>query len=299
MKKLTIHVNTPADAEKFILDCESDFHKQIDFALDKVLRENVRIIALAGPTCSGKTTTAERLIERITADGKKAVVMSIDDFFMDRGVKNRVDLEAPDYDSVNAIDLKYLENFLSDLLDGKKVYIPRYSFTETRRVGYEEYIPEERDIYVFEGIQAVYPEITRLFHGGYRSIFICVDDDIEYDGVFLHHHEIRLLRRIVRDYKFRGATAEFSLHLWEGVRANEEKNIFPNAKSLDVYINSFLPYEPFIIAHHVIPLLETVPASSPYRDEAEALLQKIKVFDNPYFSDTMIPAHSVYREFIG
>jgi len=300
MKKLQIHISNSSEAAHFVMECESAFNKQIDNALDRVFeKENIGIIALAGPTCSGKTTTAEKLKRRISAEGKNSVVMSIDDFFLDRGTKNRVDLEAPDYDSINAIDLPCLEKFVNGLNAGERVMIPKYSFTETRRVGYQEYIPDARDIYVFEGIQAVYPEITAMFKDGYRSIFICVNDSIEYKGVQLHKHEIRLLRRIVRDFKFRGATAEFSLHLWEGVRANEEKNIFPNSMACDVYINSFLEYEPFIIARHVIPLLESVPLNSQYRDEAEELLEKVRVFDCPYFEDRMIPEYSVFREFIG
>lgn len=107
------------------------------------------------------------------------------------------------------------------------------------------------------------------------------------------------MRRIVRDHKFRGATAEFSFHLWRGVRVNEEENIFPNAGNCDIYINSLLDYEPFVIARHLIPLLDTVPADSIYRDEADELRAKIKPYENDLFEDGMIPADSVFREFIG
>ncbi len=297
LKNLNIY--SESDAEKFIMECEEKFSRDLDEAIEHVFDvEDVKIITLSGPTCSGKTTTATKLEERIDSSGKNAVMLSIDDFFFGREDRNDVDGEAPDYDSVKAIDLEYLQSFTGDLLCGKTVYVPKFSFTEAKRVGYEEYQPDPNDIYIYEGIQAVYPEVTSLFDGSYRSIFIRLDEDVEYRGVVLDRNELRFLRRIVRDYKFRNATAEFSFHLWQTVRSNEEKNIFPYAKS-DVYINSFLPYEPFIISHYAIDVLSTVPADSQYRSEAEALIEKLRVFDNPYFNDRMVPDNSVFREFIG
>ncbi len=290
------------EAEVFVAECERNFAEGLDRAIDEVFSdENLRIITLSGPTCSGKTTTANRLVERINESGHKAVVLSIDDFYSnrDRSERNNTEDEAPDYDSVKTIDLDYLCEFTEKLLRGEKVNIPRYSFLEGIRVGYDEYIPEENDIYVFEGIQAVYPEVTALFGGKNRSIFISVAEDVSYNGVTLASDEVRILRRIVRDNKFRNATAEFTLHLWDGVRSNEEKNIFPNAQNCDVYINSFLEYELFIIAKYARPLLMTVPADSKYRDEADVLERKLEVFDCDFLDDRMIPKNSVFREFIG
>ncbi|MBE6626096.1 MAG: hypothetical protein E7628_02790 [Ruminococcaceae bacterium] len=294
-----LNINSESEAEEFVKQCEAQFSRDLDEAIEHVFDvEDVRIITLSGPTCSGKTTTATKLEERIERSGKNAVMLSIDDFFFGRDDRNDVDGEAPDYDSVKAIDLEYLQTFTADLLAGKTVHVPKFSFTEAKRVGYEEYTPDSRDIYIYEGIQAVYPEVTSLFGGKYRSVYIRLDEDVEYNGVVLDSNELRFLRRIVRDYKFRDATAEFSFHLWQTVRSNEEKNIFPYAKS-DVYINSFLPYEPFIISHYAIDVLSTMPKDSQYRDEADALIEKLRVFDNPYFSDRMVPDNSVFREFIG
>ncbi len=294
-----LNINSESEAEEFVKQCEAQFSRDLDEAIEHVFDvEDVKIITLSGPTCSGKTTTATKLEERIDKSGKTAVMLSIDDFFFGRSDRNEVDGEAPDYDSVKAIDLEYLQSFTRDLLCGKTVYVPKFSFTEAERVGYEEYKPDPKDIYIYEGIQAVYPEVTSLFGGKFRSIYIRLDEDVEYRGVVLDRNELRFLRRIVRDYKFRNATAEFSFHLWQTVRSNEEKNIFPYAKS-DVYINSFLPYEPFIISHYATEVLSTVPMNSPYRDEADALIEKLKVFDNPYFKDSMVPDNSVFREFIG
>jgi len=301
MKELKIAVSSKEEAQTYISECEEQFHRDITSALESLFEHaSPKIIALSGPTCSGKTTTAELLTRRIACGGEKAVVLSIDDFFRNAGRINVIKEESPDYDSVNAIDLPLLGEVTGQLLRGeKKVLIPRFDFTVGARSGMREYSPAVNDIYVYEGIQAVYPEVTALFGDAYRSIFISVMDDICYRGVTLSSHELRLLRRLVRDNRFRNATAEFTLHLWEGVRENEERHIFPNAKDCDVYINSFLPYEPFIIADDAEALLKTVPESSRYRKTADALMEKLRVFENPYFEDRMVPEHSVYREFIG
>ena len=301
MKHYNLQIRTPEEAEQFLLECETDFRTRLDGVVNAVLADNaLRTIALSGPTCSGKTTTADRLIEQIAASGHHAVVISIDDFFLDRrkAERNCVDGEAPDYDSVEAIDLEYLDIFLRRLRNGQSVLVPKYDFNAACRVGYHEYLPDPLDIYVIEGIQAVYPEVTvRL--GDYRSIFISVTDDADVNGVLFDRHEVRLLRRIVRDYNFRGATPEFSFHLWGGVRRNEEKNIFPNAGGCDFYLNSFLPYELFVLRKFALPLLAEVPAGSVHRPSADRLTEKLASLPELPFDSRRIPQNSVFREFIG
>ena len=300
MKQLNQNFTTKNDAARFVDNCETRFHSELEAAIDHVFDDGgAKVVTLSGPSCSGKTTTANTLTRRIREEGLHAVVLSIDDFFLDRADRNNVSGEVPDYDSVKAIDLDYLEYFTGRLMQGKSILVPKYDFTATSRVGYTEFIPDSSDIYIFEGIQAVYPEITRLLPKGFRSIFISVEESVAYRGSVLRREDIRLMRRIVRDHKFRGATAEFSFHLWQGVRGNEEANIFPNAQNCDIYINSLLDYEPFVIARHLIPLLDTVPGDSIYRDEADVLREKIAPFENDLFEDDMIPSDSVFREFIG
>ncbi len=300
MVKLHNNFNTKKEAADFITSCENYFRDEINATLAQITsNHDKKLIMLSGPTCSGKTTTASLLTRKITESGKHAVVLSIDDFFIDRHEKNIVGDEIPDYDSVKAMDLDYFRLFINRLLEGKSVLVPKYDFTKTARVGYNEYIPDEDDIYVFEGIQAVYPEVTSLLKDKYKSIFISVSEDVAMGGRIVNRNDLRLLRRIVRDYRFRGATAEFTLHLWEGVRENEERSIFPYADGCDVHINSFLDYEPFILRRCVKPILEGVREESPYRAKADELLSQIDPFDNDNFEDSMIPCDSVFREFIG
>ena len=178
MRTIEINIRSRAEAEEYILACEKRFNDTIDEALEGIFTHgDVKTIALAGPTCSGKTTTAEKITRRIRRAGKQAVVLSIDDFFLSRADRNVVDGEAPDYDSAAAIDLETLETFMDRLNRGLPVLVPRFDFSSAARVGYHEYIPREEDIYLFEGIQAVYPEVTRLFGPGYKSIFINVNEE--------------------------------------------------------------------------------------------------------------------------
>ena len=300
MKTIEPEIHSTEEAERYVALCETRFSENIDEALESIFRDrSVKTIALAGPTCSGKTTTAAKLTRRMERTGKRVMVMSIDDFFKDRADRNVVGCESPDYDSVAAIDLDYLEKFMKRLNAGKSVLVPHYDFTATGRTGYDEYVPHPDDIYVFEGIQAVYPEVTGLFGEGFFSLFMNVKEDVRSGESVLTRDELRLLRRTVRDYKFRGATPEFTLHLWEGVRENELNNIFPNARKRDMTLDSFLDYEPFLLARYAVPLLETVPKGSRYRDEAEDLLGRLSAFDCPFIEERMIPHNSVFREFIG
>lgn len=298
MIDLKFNINTYEEAEQYINECEKTFSDNLDAAIETLFDSPVGTITLSGPTCSGKTTTANKLTRRIRKSGKNAVRISIDDFFISRSDRNFVDGDSPDYDSVAAIDLDCLAGFTKRLYLGLPALMPCYDFNETGRVGYTELYPDADDIYIFEGIQGVYPEVTSLLEE-HKGIFLTTPDGIRYNGSSLDRHEMRLLRRLVRDAKFRGATAEFTLHLWVGVRDNEEKNIFPNAADCTVNISSYLFYEPFILARHAIPLLDTVPKDSRYRAQADDLMERLTAFDFPLFREEMVPEFSMFREFIG
>jgi len=306
LKYIDTKISSAHEARLIVRESEENFTAALDNALDTVIHGHIdretsgcKIITLSGPTCSGKTTTANKLIRMITESGYHAVVMSIDDFFIDRARTNDINGEMPDYDSVKAIDLAEFGLCVKGLMEGKPTLIPHYDFVTGKRDSYAEYYPTRKDIFIFEGIQAVYPEVVRFLGSDFKSIFIHVDDDVTADGVLMRSDEIRLCRRLVRDYRFRNALPEFTLYLWENVRANERENIYPNAGNCHVYINSFLEYELFILAKNVLPLLETVSKDSPYRDEADEVAEKLRHFLNPHFDESMIPENSVFREFIG
>ena len=299
MKLLYKEVKSFSEAEEFVALCEGKFEEKLREASREVLSRGNRIIALSGPTCSGKTTTAALLVDEIEKSGHNAVVISIDDFYLDNLRVGMTEGKKIDFDSVKTIDLEYLETFTKKLLLLEEVKIPVFDFTTGCRSAYRTFQPSEKDIFVFEGIQAVYPEVTSLFGDRYTSVFICVGDEVMCNGVYFSPHEIRLLRRIVRDFKFRSTSPENTLMIWQSVRENEEASIFPNADNPDFFIDSFLTYELYMIAGYAIPLLKTVPLGSPFKVSADSLRARLELIDTSYYLSEYVPDNSMFREFIG
>ena len=284
-----------AEKQKFVLECERDFEKLLDDSLSKIWEiDGLKAIGLSGPTCSGKTTAAKKLIDDLSAHGRKVHVISIDDFFKDTARSKTTD-EAPDFDSVNAIDLDEFVRCTEDIYAGKTVKIPRFDFVSGKRTGYVEIDPDPTDVYIFEGIQAIYPEVVSAL-GGAESVYICVKSPINVGGVIFEPNEIRLMRRIVRDYNFRGADPEYSMFLWQSVRANEEKSIFPNVGNCNVQIDSAIPYEINVLVQFLRPLLMQVKKESKFYAQAAELLKKTEGIES--IPSIMIPDGSIYYEFV-
>ncbi len=285
---------------QFISECEKNFEARLDEVCRGILRDNVKIIALSGPTCSGKTTTANKITRALTDHGLEVHLVSIDNFFLDRNeedMKRIAEGKPIDYDSVDALDLDYLKKCAVSIIKGDPTELPVYSFTHKKRTHYESVDPNDHSVFIFEGIQAIYPEVTALLGENYRSVYICVEDDLTVDGNVFAARELRLMRRIVRDYNFRGAAPEFTFYLWQGVAANEDKSIIPFADSVDIKINSFIGYEIYLMKSVLPELLELVPEGSPYRENAKVLLKKLEGIEA--ISPELVPSSSVLREFIG
>ena len=287
-------------ARRFVEICENEFEARLDVIADTVAQSNdVRIVALSGPSCSGKTTTANKLIRELEGRGKRVHVVSIDDFFYDISVLHEMAEETGklDYDSVKTIDLDALAECVEEIFADGKTHVPRFDFTEGKRVGYVEYSALGDDIFIFEGIQAIYPEVLSLL-SKYKtiSVCICVMSAIEIDGVVFEPHEIRFLRRVVRDYHFRSSEPEFTMELWEGVRCNEDQNIIPYIESVDMQIDSTLVFELSMLRPYLEDILGKLPAESKYYPRCVEILQKIKniqAIPKDYISE-----NSLYNEFI-
>ncbi|MBQ9121320.1 MAG: hypothetical protein IJY12_03025 [Clostridia bacterium] len=290
---------TDEEKKRFVDECELKFYERLEAITGAIAhRDDFFVIALAGPTCAGKTTTAHLLIEDLGKCGKNAIVISIDDFFRDHDAKREVRAEPVDYDSIDAIDFPYFSECVEKIYKGLPVQLPRYDFDTQKRCAYWEYVRKEKDVLIFEGIQAVYAPILRLFErGGCCGIFTGVTEDVCVNGVVFDRHEVRLARRLVRDYKFRSASPDFTFYLWDGVRRNEEENIFPNSEHLEYQMNSFLEYELFLLKPYVLSILAEVKEDSPYFAQAEVL--RIKFEPLPEISYGLVPENSMYTEFLG
>lgn len=284
------------EAQESVLECEREVSSELDALTEDTLSKNNRLITLSGPTCSGKTTAAGKLSDAIDRRGCRATVISLDDFFKDglRGMKN------VNYESADAIDLECFHDCVCGLFSDSVVKLPKYDFKSGRRSGYVEYRPRENDIFIFEGIQATYPELTAAFGGlSHTSVFVSVAEDVSVAGTVFSKNEVRLARRIVRDARVRNTGVSETLSLWKNVRLNEERNIFPASKRADVTVNSLLGYEVMFIGGLLLPLIG--PQMGPKEDVSEllGLCERLEKVRCPLITEKMIPRDSLFREFIG
>jgi uridine kinase len=281
----------------FVQEAEQKYKNQVlKIANEITSLDHIKILTLAGPTCSGKTTTSYILEHEIEKRGMTVKIISIDDFY-----RNRADIsgdEKPDYESISAIDFPVFQSCVEKILKGETAMLPIYDFVDGQRKGFMPYLPSEHEIIIFEGIQAIYPEILSLLPRDIsKSIYISVSDDVNAYGIYFEKRDIRFLRRLVRDFLFRSATPERTLELWDGVVDNEDKNIIPNEKYADYMINSFMPYELGVIKSYLMNIV-----SYDFNNEKEVALYnkwKKKLKNIIEIPSSFIPQDSVFREFIG
>lgn len=293
----------PTSAQRWVRECEDDFSNRLDAVADELCRrEDVKLIRLAGPTCSGKTTLANLLRRRFAERGKHLHLISIDDFYYDKDylhARMGNDGEGKvDYDSIDTIDLNTLKTFVREIFTEDGADCPIFDFVEGRRVGFRRMESRAEDVFVFEGIQALYPEITALIasYGPSLGVYIAPQTAIWQGEMCFEPNEIRLLRRLVRDYRFRGTLPERTLFLWESVRQNEEMNIFPYVETCEISIDSTIPYELGILKPFLCQILPDVSAQSSQKALAERILLQLK--DIEPLPDTLIEDGSLYKEFI-
>lgn len=288
--------------KEWIDRCEEDFRARLEQIADRIATtEGLRMISLTGPTCSGKTTAAN-LLTRLLAKRLITVhLISIDDFYFNKEKIHQITdpngTGEVDYESIRCIDLEELSRFIAELSRGSAPQCPIFDFSLGKRIGYREIPLGEKDIFIFEGIQVLYPEIQSLL-SPYPTLGIYIEPKsvLEESGVRFDPNEIRFLRRIVRDFNFRRTTPEETMTLWRAVRRNEEKNIFPFSHLCALHIDSTMPYELRILCPYLKKLLSSVSKDSPFGAEAERILTKIRNIEP--LSDALLPSDSLYKEFV-
>lgn len=292
---------TEEEKLRFVLESEERFRAGVHAVAERILAARPRIVTLSGPTCSGKTTTARILIARLAERGFRVRVISIDDFYRNRDELAEIARQkgvAYDWDSFASIDSAELKQFIDGVLAGRTVRCPKYDFLRKERCGFETVEAGEYDAVVFEGIQAIYPQVTAMFgEEPVCSVYISVGDDITACGMEFSSREIRFLRRLVRDYRFRGTLPAQTFDVWHTVVENERKNIEPYAGYAEMRIDSTLQYELFVIADEAVSLLTQVTPESGSYAEARNLIFRLSAL--PRLERRLVPADSVFREFIG
>ena len=275
-------------------------NRLLNIARTIVERKTVRIILMAGPSSSGKTTTCRKLSMYIRSFGLEPKEISMDDYFVDREKTPKDANGEYDFECLEAIDIKRFESDVKKLLKGEAVVLPKYDFiTGKSEESAHETVLNKNEVLIVEGIHAlnekVLPNIERNKKFKiYLSPLTILNIDI-HNRISLT--DSRLLRRIVRDNRTRGYTVEDTLKIWRKVRLGEEKHIFPNQDSADVVFNTALIYELGVLKTYVEPLLYSVSMNSPYYEEAKRLINMLNTFQ-PIPSDA-VPDDSLLREFIG
>lgn len=260
----------------------------------------VRVVLIAGPSSSGKTTFTKRLAIQLSAQGLQPRLMSVDDYFVSREDTPRDEEGNYDFESVRAIDIALLNEHLLRIFSGEEVQLPRFDFRsgsrsftgETVRLG-------ERGILLMEGIHCLNDELTpRIAAENKFKVYISALTQLNLDD----HNRIsttdnRLVRRMVRDYQFRGHSALDTLTMWPSVRRGERKNIFPFQDSADIAFNSALDYELGVLKKHAEPLLRRVKPLHEAYNESVRMLTFLDNFTN--IPDKLVPDYSIVREFVG
>ena len=281
---------------------EALHEKRFSQVADMICARDARAVMLAGPSSSGKTTSANRLATQLRVHGKKPILMSLDDYYVDRdkiapGPDGKVDLE-----HINTIDTALFGAHLRALLAGERVELPSFNFKRGKREwnGHSLQLDED-SVIIVEGLHALNPIMLPedLAPEAVFKLFVCPLLPLNLD---LHNRipsgYLRLLRRIVRDHEFRGASVSDTLSMWDSVRAGEAKWIFPFQEQADVIFNSSTLYELAVLKTHIFPLLLAVEPSDEYFEEVRAIV-KVLNFVHEADVDDEIPPTSLVREFIG
>ena len=285
----------------FITLCEQMHNRQL-CDLGQMIeddKENIRLICIAGPSSSGKTTFANRLRIELLSRGLNPIRISMDDYYLQRDQAPKDEDGNPDLEDINALDIKLFNENIADLIAGEPVDLPKFDFKLGHRVpGRRLQIPIDQPI-IIEGIHALNEKMTASIPSHQKfKIFIAPQAQVNIDDHNpLSLTDLRLLRRIIRDYRTRNASAEDTMSMWASVRKGEFKSIYNTQEGANYVYNSFSSFELSAEKKYAMPLLEKIDTESPYFPVAERLIRMLKFFND--LSDEWVPCNSIIREFIG
>lgn len=298
-----INARIREDTSGFLAECDAHYHDRVVHAADKIMErmDASPIVLLSGPSGSGKTTTALKIEEELERRGINTHTVSLDNYFMTRDPATAPRTPDGEYDleSPQCLDMPLLDETFTLLSQGKEVLIPHFDFSrQLRDTSRSRPLKlEDNEIAIFEGIHALgpgiagpHPEATRLYISARSNIMR--DGAVKFKGTWM-----RLTRRAVRDYNFRGNDISFTLAQWANVRRGEKLYISPYKDTAHVMVDSSLPYEVSVMKNYALPLLKAVPEENQRKAE---LLDLIAAFEDFQPIDpTLVPRNSLLREFIG
>ena len=286
---------------EFINLCEAR-HNRMLCELGQLIEDDIddiSLICIAGPSSSGKTTFANRLRIELLSRGINPIRISLDDYYLPKSQAPVDENGKPDLEHIEALDIALFNQNMLDLINGETVTLPKFDFQTGRRVPGRSIHVGKNEPIIIEGIHALNDRMTiDIPKSAKFKIFIAPQAQMNLDDHNpLSLTDLRLIRRIVRDYKFRNASAEETLSMWSSVRAGEFKWIYACQEGSDYVYNSMLSYELPVMKKYALPLLQAIEVESPYFPTAQRLIRMLKFFiDMP---DEWVPSNSLMREFIG
>jgi uridine kinase len=287
-------------ASSLIKISEALHEKKIAQIADEIhRREHTRFVMIAGPSSSGKTTFSKRLSVQLGALGIRPLNISLDNYFLNRKNTPVDEFGNYDFERLEALDIALFNQNLADLAKGKEVLLPKYDFkTGERYFDDERIVLHPSNVLVIEGIHALNPKLTAMIDTELKYlIFISALTQISIDRQdYISTSDNRLIRRIVRDARYRNYSALDTLNRWQSVRSGEDKYIFPFQENADVMFNSALIYELGVLKHDAVPLLDEVPENVPEYNEAQRLKRILSYFKSIEIRE--IPPTSILREFL-
>ncbi len=289
------------DAKAFIDSEEKAYRDQIQLAAKSILEKKVRFVFLAGPSCSGKSTTAHRLVKTLEQNGKRVFAFSTDDFFRDKQYAPKNPDGSPNYETFEHTDPPLIIETLSSLSRGSKTPIPCYNFISGKRNLCGQLIsPADYDVFLLEGIHALNDAILHGMPRGeaYLCFYLDVTESVrsEAGGDAFSPERIRFCRRLIRDFKHRGASPDLTETLWKHVIDAEKEILHPFRKNAFAVISSSFSYEIAVEKEEVTALLSTVTETSVLYPRAKRILADLEYF--PALSEALVPQGSVLKEFL-
>ena len=285
-----------------LIQIEEALHEKkiVDIAKHITRKDDTKLVLIAGPSSSGKTSFAKRLSIHLRVNGIKPHILGMDDYFLPRTLTPRKENGDYDFESIHSLDLDLLNNDLQSLLNGKEIELPKYNFKQgTREKSYKKLQLKDNEILLMEGIHGLNDALSSSVPFNQKlRIYVSALNNLNIDA----HNRItttdsRKIRRLVRDYNYRGHTGEQTLEMWNSVREGEDKNIFPFQENADFMFNSILTYELGVLKKYILPILHSISEFSPHYTEALRLWKTVEHVYN--IQDDIVPSNSILREFIG
>ena len=289
------------DREALVRESEALYHTRIEeIARSIAADESAKIIFIGGPSASGKTTTSLKLREALYALSVKSVAISLDNFLFNRDDLPILPDGMIDMESIRTVDIACLHHCLEKLLTTGRCAFPLFDFVEGKRRTDTFDVEIAGDfVVIIEGIHALNPAVKpSAFRDQAKTIYVSIKSEY-YEGeqVVLNTRNLRLIRRMIRDYHFRGSSASNTLKMWSYVLAGEQENIRPYRMAADEWIDSVHAYEPLLYHHELLPILSEVDEDSPHYKKCAELIDMLRHFSD--LPQSIVPENSMLREFIG